>query len=39
MLITESRVITSYVAEKFKETGTDLIRHQNLKEAALVKVW
>jgi glutathione S-transferase len=35
----ESRAITSYVAEKFKETGTDLIRHNNLKEAALVKVW
>uniref|UniRef100_A0A2N9ECA7 glutathione transferase n=1 Tax=Fagus sylvatica TaxID=28930 RepID=A0A2N9ECA7_FAGSY len=35
----ESRAITAYVAEKFKETGTDLIRHNNLKEAALVKVW
>merc|ERR1712100_341721 len=35
----ESRAITSYVAEKFKETGTDLIRHKNLKEAALVMVW
>ena len=39
MCITESRAITAYVAEKFKETGTDLIRHNNLKEAALVKVW
>ncbi|ONH93856.1 hypothetical protein PRUPE_8G256600 [Prunus persica] len=35
----ESRAITAYVAEKFKETGYDLIRHENLKEAALVKVW
>ncbi|KAG2697403.1 hypothetical protein I3760_07G103500 [Carya illinoinensis] len=35
----ESRAITAYVAEKFKETGTDLLRLQNPKEAALVKVW
>ncbi|KAK9983789.1 hypothetical protein SO802_033314 [Lithocarpus litseifolius] len=35
----ESRAITAYVAEKFKETGTDLIKHNNPKEAALVKVW
>ncbi|KAK3194043.1 hypothetical protein Dsin_025353 [Dipteronia sinensis] len=35
----ESRAITAYVAEKFKETGTDLIRHKDIKEAALVKVW
>ncbi|XP_044493012.1 glutathione S-transferase F13-like [Mangifera indica] len=35
----ESRAITSYVAEKFKETGTDLLRQKDLKEAALVKVW
>jgi|ERR1712071_36815 len=35
----ESRAITSYVAEKFKDKGTDLLRHNNLKEAALVKVW
>ncbi|KAK8693842.1 hypothetical protein V6N13_071410 [Hibiscus sabdariffa] len=35
----ESRVISAYVAEKFKETGNDLIRHQSLKEAAEVKVW
>ena len=39
MSLTESRAITSYVAEKFKETGYDLTRHQNIKEAALVKVW
>nr|ANO39961.1 glutathione S-transferase F7 [Populus yatungensis] len=35
----ESRAITSYLAEKFKGTGYDLIRHENLKEAASVKVW
>ncbi|KAK8711533.1 hypothetical protein V6N13_146814 [Hibiscus sabdariffa] len=35
----ESRAIAAYVAEKFKETGNDLIRHQSLKEAAEVKVW
>ncbi|KAH9730337.1 glutathione S-transferase F13 [Citrus sinensis] len=35
----ESRAMTAYVAEKFKEAGTDLIRHHDLKEAALVKVW
>ena len=35
----ESRAITAHVAEKFKETGHDLIRHENLNEAALVKVW
>ncbi|KAJ7977535.1 Glutathione S-transferase [Quillaja saponaria] len=35
----ESRAITAYLAEKFKETGTDLVRHNNLNEAALVKVW
>lgn len=37
--MTESRAITSYVAEKYKDSGHDLIRHNNLKEAALVKVW
>lgn len=35
----ESRAITAYVAEKFKEEGPDLIRHKDAKEAALVKVW
>ncbi|KAL6183809.1 PREDICTED: glutathione S-transferase F13-like [Fragaria vesca subsp. vesca] len=35
----ESRAIASYVAEKYKDSGSDLIRHNNLKEAALVKVW
>ena len=37
--ISESRAISAYVAEKFKETGYDLIRYQNMKEAAQVKVW
>ncbi|XP_061349759.1 glutathione S-transferase F13-like [Gastrolobium bilobum] len=35
----ESRAITAYVAEKFKEAGPDLIRHKDVKEAALVKMW
>ncbi|KAI4301377.1 hypothetical protein L6164_034662 [Bauhinia variegata] len=35
----ESRAITAYLAEKYKETGPDLIRHNKPKEAALVKVW
>ncbi|KAL2323630.1 hypothetical protein Fmac_028009 [Flemingia macrophylla] len=35
----ESRAITAYVAEKLKETGEDLIRHKDAKEAAVVKVW
>ncbi|KAM2059007.1 hypothetical protein TB1_030644 [Malus domestica] len=33
----ESRAITGYVAEKFKETGYDLITYENSKEAAFVK--
>ena len=37
--MTESRAITAYVAEKYKESGCDLLRHNDLKEAALVKVW
>ncbi|CAL5425176.1 unnamed protein product [Camellia sinensis] len=35
----ESRAITAYIAEKYKDTSYDLIRHKNLKEAAQVKVW
>ncbi|KAL8160690.1 hypothetical protein V2J09_002227 [Rumex salicifolius] len=35
----ESRAITSYVSEKYKEQGSDLIKHDNLLEAALVKQW
>ncbi|GKU86811.1 hypothetical protein SLEP1_g1286 [Rubroshorea leprosula] len=37
--IFESRAITSYLAEKFKDSGCDLIRHGNIKESAMVKVW
>ena len=37
--VPESRAITAYLAEKYKETGCDLLRHNDLKEAALVKVW
>ncbi|KAJ8898822.1 hypothetical protein K2173_007247 [Erythroxylum novogranatense] len=39
LILFESRAITAYVSEKFKDSGYDLIRHQNLKEAAMVKVW
>lgn len=39
MLVTESRAITSYIAEKYKETGTDLIRHKDIKESTQVKIW
>ncbi|KAM7521498.1 hypothetical protein LguiA_011400 [Lonicera macranthoides] len=35
----ESRAITEYVATKYKDTGCDLLRHKDPKEAALVKVW
>lgn len=35
----ESRAITAYVAEKFKDAGYDLIRHDKSNDAALVKVW
>ncbi|OMO81856.1 hypothetical protein COLO4_23395 [Corchorus olitorius] len=36
----ESRAMSSYVAEKFKgSNGCDLLRTQDLKEAALVKTW
>ncbi|XP_039009642.1 glutathione S-transferase F13-like [Hibiscus syriacus] len=35
----ESRAISTYVAEKFKGSGCDLLRSQNPKEAALVKAW
>lgn len=36
---TESRAITAYVAEKYKETGPDLVRKSDPKEAASVRVW
>ncbi|XP_021907027.1 glutathione S-transferase F13 [Carica papaya] len=39
LTIFESRAITSYLSDKFKDSSTDLIRHQNLKEAAMVKLW
>ncbi|XP_028771067.1 glutathione S-transferase F13-like [Neltuma alba] len=35
----ESRAITAYLAEKYKETGPDLIRKSDPKEAALVRMW
>ncbi|KAK6940953.1 Glutathione S-transferase, C-terminal [Dillenia turbinata] len=35
----ESRAITGYIAEKFNDTGFDLIRYGDYKEAALVRVW
>ncbi|KAL8167744.1 hypothetical protein V2J09_009243 [Rumex salicifolius] len=35
----ESRAITSYVCEKYKKEGSDLLRHGNLEEAAVVKQW
>ncbi|KAL4363400.1 hypothetical protein GQ457_04G028680 [Hibiscus cannabinus] len=34
----EKKAISAYVAEKFKETGNDLIRHQSLKEADEMEV-
>ncbi|KAL8142970.1 hypothetical protein V2J09_016002 [Rumex salicifolius] len=35
----ESRAITTYLCEKYKNQGTDLLRQGNPKEAALVKQW
>lgn len=35
----ESRAITAYLAEKYKDSSNDLIRHENLNESAMVKVW
>ncbi|MCL7035951.1 hypothetical protein MKW94_018056 [Papaver nudicaule] len=35
----ESRAITRYVAHKYKGTGTDLLRHDKIEEAAMVGVW
>ncbi|OVA04315.1 Glutathione S-transferase [Macleaya cordata] len=35
----ESRAITRYVSQKYKETGVDLLRQENIKEAALVNLW
>ncbi|KAI3968547.1 hypothetical protein MKX01_007857 [Papaver californicum] len=35
----ESRAVTRYVANKYEGTGTDLLRHDNVEEAAMVGVW
>ncbi|KAJ0254975.1 Glutathione S-transferase F13 [Hirschfeldia incana] len=35
----ESRAITAYIADKHKDKGTDLTRHADAKEAAIVKQW
>ncbi|XP_010269470.1 PREDICTED: glutathione S-transferase F13-like [Nelumbo nucifera] len=35
----ESRAINSYVAHKYKDSGTDLLRLSDIKEAAAVGVW
>ncbi|PIA38509.1 hypothetical protein AQUCO_02700010v1 [Aquilegia coerulea] len=35
----ESRAIAKYVAYKYKDQGTDLLRHENVKVSALVLVW
>ncbi|KAF5181810.1 Glutathione s-transferase [Thalictrum thalictroides] len=35
----ESRAITRYIATKYKEQGTDLLRMDDSKESALVNVW
>ncbi|XP_058084133.1 glutathione S-transferase F13-like [Magnolia sinica] len=35
----ESRAVSRYVATKYKEKGTDLLRFNNLKELGLVEVW
>uniref|UniRef100_A0A803NQJ6 glutathione transferase n=1 Tax=Cannabis sativa TaxID=3483 RepID=A0A803NQJ6_CANSA len=35
----ESRAINEYLAEKFKDSGHDLLRSENLNESAIVKVW
>ncbi|KAI3987650.1 hypothetical protein MKX01_038800 [Papaver californicum] len=34
----ESRAITAYISRKY-QSGTDLIRHDNVEEAAMVGVW
>ncbi|GAB4841155.1 hypothetical protein Ancab_021900 [Ancistrocladus abbreviatus] len=35
----ESRAISQYVASRYIDQGYDLLRHNDFKEAALVKVW
>ncbi|KAL9235780.1 hypothetical protein vseg_010516 [Gypsophila vaccaria] len=40
LTIFESRAISAYIAEKYKDNNTtDLLRQEDLKEATLVKVW
>ncbi|KAL0725266.1 hypothetical protein Bca4012_039865 [Brassica carinata] len=34
-----SRAITAYIADKHKDKGTDLTRHADAKETAIVKLW
>ncbi|KAJ0093038.1 hypothetical protein Patl1_25085 [Pistacia atlantica] len=35
----ESRAISRYIANKYKNTGTDLLRSNSLKESAIVGTW
>ncbi|XP_031274280.1 glutathione S-transferase F13-like [Pistacia vera] len=35
----ESRAISRYIANKYKNTGTDLLRSNSLKESAIVETW
>lgn len=37
--MSESRAINRYIATKYQDQGTDLLRHDDPKEAALVNVW
>ncbi|KAK4756505.1 hypothetical protein SAY87_006632 [Trapa incisa] len=39
LTIFESRAITEYISKKYKDQGTDLIRHESLEESTMVKVW
>jgi len=39
LTIFESRAIVGYISHKYKDQGTDLIRHGNIKETALVANW
>ncbi|MCL7028220.1 hypothetical protein MKW94_018620 [Papaver nudicaule] len=35
----ESRAITGYIAHKYRDIGTDLLRHGKVEEAAMVGAW
>ncbi|KAI3863852.1 hypothetical protein MKW98_031444 [Papaver atlanticum] len=35
----ESRAITGYIAHKYRDIGTDLLRHDKIEESAMVGVW